>query len=333
MKVLVADDETLSRKSLGFYLKGLGYDVRQAVNGREALEVWRAETPRILLTDWNMPEMDGADLCRTIRAEEGDEYTYIIMVTSRDKSADLLTGFEAGVGDYLTKPVGKEELHVRLKAGERIFSLQDKDMVIFAMAKLSETRDPETGYHLERIQGYCRILAEKLAREPAVFPEINRQFIEIIYATSPLHDVGKVGIPDRILLKPGRLTVEEFDVMKSHTVISYETLHSAIQKNPRALYLRMSAEIARSHHERFDGGGYPDGLAGEPIPLSGRILAVADVYDALISKRVYKEAFSHADTRKIILEGRGAHFDPNIVDAFLACEDDIIELAARLKED
>lgn len=333
MKVLVADDERLSRKALGFYLKKLGYDVLLAANGREALEIWRAETPRILITDWNMPEMDGADLCRTIRAAEGDEYTYIIMVTSRGASADLVTGFEAGVDDYLTKPVGKDELHVRLKAGERIFSLQDKDMVIFAMAKLAETRDPETGYHLERIQGYCRILADTLAREPAVFPEINRQFIETIYATSPLHDVGKVGIPDSILLKPGRLTDEEFTIMKSHTVIGYETLHSAIQKNPRAVYLRMSAEIARTHHERFDGTGYPDGLAGESIPLSGRILAVADVYDALISKRVYKEAFSHADTRTIILEGRGSHFDPRIVDAFLACEEAVMAIAKKFKED
>lgn len=333
MKVLVADDETLSRKTLGFYLKRLGYDVLQAANGREALEVWRAETPRILITDWNMPEMDGADLCRTIRAAEGDEYTYIIMVTSRGDSADLVTGFEAGVDDYLTKPVGKDELHVRLKAGERIFSLQDKDMVIFAMAKLAETRDPETGYHLERIQGYCRILAETLASDPRVFPEINRQFIETIYATSPLHDVGKVGIPDRILLKPGRLNDQEFNIMKSHTVIGYETLHSAIEKNPRAVYLRMSAEIARSHHERFDGSGYPDGLAGEAIPLSGRILAVADVYDALISKRVYKEAFSHADTREIILEGRGSHFDPRIVDAFLACEEAVLAIAKKFKED
>jgi putative two-component system response regulator len=333
MKVLVADDERLSRKALGFYLKKLGYDVLLAENGREALEIWRAETPRILITDWNMPEMDGADLCRTIREAEGDEYTYIIMVTSRGASADLVTGFEAGVDDYLTKPVGKDELHVRLKAGERIFSLQDKDMVIFAMAKLAETRDPETGYHLERIQGYCRILADTLAREPVVFPEINRQFIETIYATSPLHDVGKVGIPDRILLKPGRLTDEEFTIMKSHTVIGYETLHSAIEKNPRAVYLRMSAEIARAHHERFDGTGYPDGLAGESIPLSGRILAVADVYDALISKRVYKDAFSHADTRAIILEGRGSHFDPRIVDAFLACEEGVMAIARKFKED
>lgn len=332
MKALVVDDEKLSRKTLGFYLQRLGYDVLQASDGNEALNIWRDQSPKVLLTDWNMPEMDGAELCRMVRSEEGDEYTYIIMITSRAEPADLVAGFNAGVDDYLTKPVRKDELYVRLKAGERIFSLQDKDMVIFALAKLAETRDPETGYHLERIQGYCRVLAETLARDRTVFPEINRQFVETIHATSPLHDVGKVGISDRILLKPGRLNDDEFAIMKSHTVIGYETLHSAFEKNPKAAYLRMSAEIARAHHERFDGTGYPDGLVGETIPLSARIVAVADVYDALISKRIYKDAFSHEDTRAIILEGRNTHFDPRIVDAFLGVEETILAIAKKFSE-
>lgn len=203
-------------------------------------------------------------------------------------------------------------------------------MVIFALARLAETRDPETGYHLERIQGYSRILAQAL--DQGDFPDINRQFVETLYATSPLHDIGKVGIPDRILLKPGRLTGEEFAIMKSHTTIGYETLRSAYRKNPRAAYLRMSAEIARSHHERFDGTGYPEGLAGDDIPLAARIVAVADVYDALITKRVYKDAFSHEITRGIILDGRGSQFDPRIVDAFVSVEDHIHEVAHRFRE-
>ncbi len=330
MKVLVVDDEKLSRRTIGFYMEKLGYTVFLAEDGRQALQCWRDESPKIVLTDWNMPEMDGAELCRVIRREEGEDYTYLIMITSRENSADLVTGFEAGADDYLTKPVRKDELAARIKAAERIFSLQDKDMVIFALARLAETRDPETGYHLERIQSYSRLLAQAL--DQRVFPEISRQFIETLYATSPLHDIGKVGIPDRILLKPGRLTDKEFAIMKSHTTIGYETLRSAYRKNPRAAYLRMSAEIARSHHERFDGSGYPEGLAGDAIPLSARIVAVADVYDALISKRVYKEAFSHEVTCGIILDARGSHFDPRLVDAFTAVEKDIHNVACRFKE-
>lgn len=332
MKVLVVDDEKLSRKTLGFYMEKLGYKVFLAENGQQGLQCWQDESPRIVLTDWNMPVMDGAELCRFIREKEGDDYTYLIMITSREESADLVTGFEAGVDDYLTKPVRKDELIVRIKAAERIFSLQDKDMVIFALARLAETRDPETGYHLERIQGYSRILAQTLLQTPEVFPEVNRQFIEMIFATSPLHDIGKVGIPDRILLKPGSLTDDEFAIMKTHTTIGYETLHSAYRRNPRAAYLRMSAEIARSHHERFDGRGYPDGLAGDDIPLAARIVAVADVYDAMISKRVYKEAFSHAKTRESILAGRGTQFDPRLIDVFLVAEERIREVARRFQE-
>ncbi|GAB6057259.1 HD domain-containing phosphohydrolase [Desulfonatronum parangueonense] len=332
MKVLIADDEKLSRKTLGFYVEKLGHEVLLAENGTQALQIWKDQSPKIVLTDWNMPVMDGAELCRRIRHDEGDDYTYVIMITSRGNSSDLVAGFEAGVDDYLTKPVRRDELFVRLKAGERIFSLQDKDMVIFALAKLAETRDPETGYHLERIQGYCRILAEALIGDSANFPEVNRHFIETIHATSPLHDVGKVGIPDRILLKPDRLTDEEFQIMKTHTTIGYETLHSAYRKNPKAAYLRMSAEIARAHHEHWNGNGYPDGLKGEAIPLSARILAVADVYDALISKRIYKSAFTHDTARTIIIDGRGTHFDPRIVEAFLAKEDDILAVARRFQE-
>lgn len=330
MKVLIVDDEKLSRKTLGFYMEKMGYKVVLAENGRQALQCWRDESPKIVLTDWNMPEMDGVELCRTIRGEEGEDYTYLIMVTSREDSGDLVAGFDAGVDDYLTKPVRKDELSARIKAAERIFSLQDKDMVIFALARLAETRDPETGYHLERIQGYSRILA--LALDRSDFPEVNRQFVETLYATSPLHDIGKVGIPDRILLKPGRLTDKEFSIMKTHSTIGYETLRSAYRKNPRAAYLRMSAEIARSHHERFDGSGYPQGLSGDDIPLSARIVSVADVYDALISKRVYKEAFSHDKTREIIVEGRGTQFDPRLVDAFVSAERDILEVARRFQE-
>ena len=331
MKALVVDDEKLSRKTLSFYMQKLGYQVFQAENGVEALKIWQDESPSIVLTDWNMPEMDGAELCRKIRHQDG-EYTYLIMITSREETGDLVGGFDAGADDYLTKPVCRDELTARLKAAERIFSLRDKEMIIFSLAKLAEARDPDTGYHLERIQGYSKVLAEALSGKAEEFPEVNRHFIEIIHDTSPLHDIGKVGIPDRILLKPERLSEGEFNIMKTHTIIGYETLHSAWCKNPHAAYLRMSAEIARSHHERWDGSGYPDGLSGTDIPLSARIVALVDVYDALISKRIYKVAFKHEHAREIILKNRGSHFDPAIVDAFLEVEHDFRDMAYRFRE-
>jgi len=333
MLVLIAEDETISRKTLAMFCRKIGYDTILAANGREAYDLWLEHRPRIVVTDWNMPVMDGLALSKKIRESAMDDYTYIIMVTSRDESTDLVEGFHAGVDDYLTKPVNKAELEVRLRSCERILTLQDKETVIFSLAKLAETRDPETGLHLERMQSYCRVISEKLL-ENKLYPEtVNRRFVEDIYSTSPLHDIGKVGIPDHILQKPGRLTEDEFTIMKTHTLIGCHTLQSSIEKNPRANYLKMSAQIARSHHEKWDGSGYPDGLSKEAIPLSARILAIADVYDALASKRVYKEAFSHEKTRSIILGGKDTHFDPQLVDVFLECEDEFIQILNRFREE
>ena len=331
MKVLIVDDEKLSLKTLSFYMGKLGYKVLQAENGQDALQIWRTESPRIVLTDWNMPKMDGAELCRCIRREDSD-YTYIIFITSREDISDLLIGFEAGADDYLTKPVIKDELTVRVKAAERIFLLRDKEMVIYALAKLTEARDSETGCHLERIQGFAKLIAEELSKKPELFPEVNRQYIEIIHTTSVLHDIGKVGIPDRILLKPGKLTPEEFAIMQTHSTIGYEALNSVYQKKPNAAYLRIAAEIALSHHERWDGSGYPNRLSGTNIPLSARIIAVADVYDALISKRVYKGPFSHEKSMSLIIDGKGRQFDPDIVDAFLEVEADVLRVAQRYSD-
>lgn len=333
MQVLIAEDDKISRKTLALYIKKLGYEPLTAADGKEALQLWLENRPRIILTDWNMPGIDGVELCSMVREAEMDEYTYVIMITSRDESDDLIHGFESGVDDYLTKPVNKAELAVRLKSSERIFSLQSKDTVIFAMAKLAETRDPETGLHLERIQSYCKLISEFLLKN-SIYPEkVSRRFIDDIYATSPLHDIGKVGIPDHILLKPGRLDEQEFEIMKTHTTIGYDTLRSTIDQNPKANFLKMSAEIAKNHHEKWDGSGYPDGLKGQDIPLAARILAVADVYDALASKRVYKDAFSHEKTRAIIIEGKGSHFDPVLVDVFLDCQADFASVLEKFREE
>ena len=280
-----------------------------------------------------MPGMDGLELCTRIRAGEGSQYIYIIMVTSREDVNDLVRGMDAGADDFITKPFVKEEVAVRIRAGERISGFETRDIVIFSLARLVESRDSETGHHLERIRHYSKTLAITISKSDNPSEEIDGLFVDNIFLTSPLHDIGKVGIPDHILLKPGRFDDEEFEIMKRHSRIGFDTLNEALKRYPKADYLRMSAEIALSHHEKFNGTGYPDGLKGEQIPLSARIVALADVYDALVSKRIYKEAYSHDKAKSIIEQERGEHFDPRVVDAFLSCKEEFIEIFKRFSED
>ena len=331
MKILIVDDEFVSRKKMDLLVRNLGYETLVANDGIEGWEVWKNERPKMVITDWMMPRMDGLELCKKIREAEGSEYIYIIMVTSKEDVNDLVMGMDAGADDFITKPFVKEELAVRIRAGERISSFETRDIVIFSLARLVESRDSETGNHLERIRHYSRALTTAILQSNNS-PEIDTLFQDNIFLTSPLHDIGKIGIPDYILLKPGALDDQEFEVMKKHTVIGFETLNEALQKYPKADYLRMSAEIALSHHERFDGSGYPNGLKGEMIPLSARIVGLADVYDALVSKRVYKEAYQHDVAKSIIENERERHFDPMIVDAFLSCEDKFVEISRRFSE-
>ena len=332
MKILIVDDELVSRKKMEKLLQSLGYETLVACDGEEGLDLWQHEAPKIVVTDWVMPKLNGIDLCRKIRSSKNADYTYIIMVTSKSETSDLVAGMEAGADDFIPKPFNKDELSVRIRAGERVISSQTKEVVIFALAKLAESRDEDTGSHLERIRHYSKLLAETVAGFDDAPAAIDRNFIDNIYHTSPLHDIGKIGIPDYILLKPGRLNDKEFETMKTHSVIGYETLSEALERYPHAEYLRMSAQIALFHHEKYDGSGYPQGLSGEEIPLSARIVALADVYDALICRRVYKEAFSHEIAKSIISEERGRHFDPMVVKAFFHCEDRFIEISKRFKD-
>jgi putative two-component system response regulator len=333
MKILIADDELVSRKKMELLINSLGHETLNAADGREAWQIWNEERTRMVITDWVMPGMDGLEFCQRIRSAEGSQYTYIIMVTSKSNIKDLVAGIDGGADDFISKPFVKEELLVRIRAGERLLGIETRDIVIFSMAKLAESRDPETGYHLERIQYYSKILAETIARLENPPGEIDRLFIDNIFHTSPLHDIGKIGTPDYVLLKPGRLDDNEFEIMKRHSRIGYETLNDALVRYPKADYLKMSAEIALSHHEKYDGSGYPEGLQGEAIPLSARIVALADVYDALVSKRVYKDAYRHDMAKAVILQGTGSHFDPMVIDAFLNCEESFVEISERFKED
>lgn len=320
MHVLVAEDDCVSAEMLAEAVRHFGYDVTVAADGGEALDQVRTGRFRMLVTDWEMPVLSGIQLCREIRRRPWASYIYVILLTSHDDRGHNVIGIDSGADDFLTKPFYPEELRVRLRAAERLLALESRDLTIFALAKLAESRDNETGSHLDRMREYCRVLAEEMTAVPRYQGLLDGEYAQLLYLTSPLHDIGKVGIPDQVLLKPGRLTREEFEVMKGHSRLGGETLNTLAHAHPEAAFLAMARDIALSHHERFDGSGYPFGLAGEEIPLCGRITALADVYDALTSKRVYKPAYSHEESRRLILDGRGSQFDPEVVDAFLRQE-------------
>jgi putative two-component system response regulator len=319
-RVLIVDDDDFSLEVLRGTLTEAGYNVTATRDGCHALDLLRSGSFRLVISDWVMPQMDGLELCRQIRGAELPSYVYVVLLTARHEDHDVVEALSAGADDFLTKPFEPAELRVRLRAGERILSLETRDVTIFAMAKLAESRDPETGAHLERIRHYCRLIARHLSAEPKFSSDVDTDYLRLIYLTSPLHDIGKVAIPDCVLLKPGRLSDREFEIMKTHTTIGAQTLQATVQQYPGVPFLTMARDIALTHHEHFDGTGYPGGLAGDAIPLCGRIVAVADVYDALTSKRVYKEAFTHDVTRSMILDESGKHFDPDIVEAFAANE-------------
>ncbi len=332
MKVLIVDDDDMALTVLERALTQAGHEVAMARHGGEALATLRADSCRLVISDWVMPEMDGLELCRRIRSEDFPGYVYVILLTSRDAASDIVEGLSAGADDFIAKPFEPDELRVRVRAGERILGLETRDVAIFAMAKLAESRDPETGEHLERMRNYSQIVAQHLATAGEFSHVIDEDFVRLIYLTSPLHDIGKVGIPDCVLLKPGRLSDREFEIMKTHTTIGADTLDAAVRKYPGVRYLRLAKDIASAHHERFDGSGYPAALSGGEIPLCGRIVALADVYDALTSKRTYKQAFTHEVARCMILEESGKHFDPDCVDAFIENEEKFLAVREAFAE-
>ena len=333
MRALIVDDDEFSLELLQDVLNQLGHEVERAADGAEALAKLRRGDIHLVITDWEMPAMNGLELCRAVREGDFDGYVFIIMLTSREGGQQKIEGLHAGADAFLTKPLNPEELLVSLKTAERILALETRDLAMFALAKLSESRDPETGAHVERVQSYARLLAQFLSTTERYHDLIDTEFVRLIFQTSPLHDIGKVGIPDNVLLKPGRLTDQEMTIMRTHVTLGAQTLEASLQRFPGVQFLQMARDIAVAHHERWDGKGYPAGLVGTEIPLAARIVALADVYDALTSRRVYRDAMSHAQAKTLIVRERGAHFDPDIVEAFLRTEPRFIEIKEQFRDD
>jgi len=342
-KVLLVDDNTANLQVLRENLDGLGYKLLIAKSGKSALEIVRKACPDLLLLDIMMPEMDGYEVCRRLKAAEESRHIPVIFLTAMADAEDEAKGLALGAVDYITKPINPDLVrarvrnHLELKRHrdhlEQLVRVKTREVqltqavMIESLATLAEYRDPETGGHIKRTQNYVKALAVRLKGHPRFRDLLDEQAIELLYLSAPLHDIGKVGVRDNILLKPGRLEDAEFAEMQKHTLFGEEALRITEQKLGKSTFLRHAREIAGSHQEKWDGSGYPRGLKGEAIPVSGRLMALADVYDALISKRVYKPPFPHAKAVQIIQEGRGTHFDPDVVDAFLALEDTFRNIA------
>ena len=327
-KILVAEDSLSQRMMISRHLRNWEYDVLEAADGVEAFTAFRQQSPAIIITDLDMPEMNGFQLIEQIRRQEIAR-TYIIVLSASDDKSSVVSALALGADDYLVKPYHPEELRVRLTGAERVLRLQNQELLIFAMAQMVDTRSPETGAHLDRVQYFSRRIAEELAAEGDSF--VTASWISQLFSLSPLHDIGKIGIPDAILNKPGRLTPEEFSIMKEHVDIG-ASVFSRIYERTHYAPFAFATDIIRYHHEKWDGSGYPQGLSGADIPLCGRILALADVYDAISSKRVYKPAFPREQCWDIINSGRGSHFDPRLVDIFNRNEDYFWNIVEELRD-
>jgi putative two-component system response regulator len=336
--ILIVDDVPANLTLLAGMLKEKGYHVRPVPSGKLALKAVEREAPDLILLDITMPEMDGFEVCRKLKDDVRFHDIPVIFISALTETLDKVKAFGSGGVDYVTKPFQFEEVEARVETHlklhryqqrleelvqEKVYEISASQLsTIFALSKLAESRDTDTGKHLERVQTYCRMLAEKLGQEAPYNSEIDKAFIYDIINASPLHDIGKVAIPDHVLLKAGKLTPEEFGIMKKHPSVGASTMAAVRAIYPGNNFINMGIAIAMSHHERWDGAGYPDGLKGEDIPLSARIMAVADVYDALRSKRCYKPSLSREQSREIVASGSGTQFDPEAVAAFLAIEEE-----------
>ena len=354
--ILVVDDTPDNLALMSELLTGT-YHLKIANNGERALKLATSGAlPDLILLDIMMPDMDGYEVCRRLQTDPITRAIPIIFLTAKIGVGDEEKGLELGAVDYLAKPISPPILMARIKIhlalkGQADF-LRDtaaflsaevdkrthevtaiQDVTILAMASLAETRDADTGNHIRRTQHYVKILAEHLQKKSNFADQINDRFVQLIFKSAPLHDIGKVGIPDRILLKPGKLNAAEWEIMKTHTTLGHDAIEKAEQAlGARVDFLSMAKQIALSHQEKWDGSGYPEGLQGTDIPLAARMMALADVYDALISRRIYKDDMPIDQAVEIIVKGKGSHFDPDLVDAFIEIQDQFFAIAQRFMD-
>lgn len=366
--ILIVDDTPQNLTVLGELLKP-HYRVRAANSGERALRAAGTDPrPDLILLDVMMPEMDGHEVLGRLRENVETRNTPVIFITAMAATEDEEFGLELGAVDYITKPFNPSIVLARVRTQLELKQARDRlarendwleeevarrmrenllvqDLGVRALSCLAEARDNETGLHIVRTQSFVEVLARKLADHPRFRNALSGERLDMIVKAAPLHDLGKVGIPDAILLKPGKLTPEEFEIMKAHPVIGADAIgkamgqaltgadeHTAEQAPGAFAFLQVASEISLGHHEKWDGSGYPSGIAGEAIPASARLMALADVFDALTCRRVYKPAMPVEKARQIIVEGRGTHFDPDIVDTFLACLDEFVDIATRLAD-
>ncbi len=351
--ILVIDDTPDNLSLMSALLKD-SYKVKVANHGDKGLKIATSENPPdLILLDVMMPDIDGYQVCRQLKANAATRDIPVIFLTAKSEEDEEQKGLELGAVDYITKPINPSIVLARIKTQLQLKAaadfLKDKaaylegevakrtqevsaiqDVTILAMASLAETRDSDTGNHIRRTQYYVKALAEKLRPNPRFTAFLTDQNINTLFKSAPLHDIGKVGIPDCILLKPGRFEPHEMEIMKTHTTLGRD----AIQQAENALgieveFLTVAKEIAFGHQEKWNGSGYPSGLSGDDIPISARLMAVADVYDALVSRRVYKEGMPHEKAVQIIIDGKGSHFDPDMVDAFIEIQGEFLAIAQR----
>jgi putative two-component system response regulator len=340
--ILVVDDTPENLAVLGDLLMNQ-HHVRVANSGERALQLVHLDPrPDLILLDVSMPGMDGYQVLERLKAQTETHEIPVIFVTAMNSIEDEERGLALGAVDYITKPLRPSIILARVRAQLEVKRTRDllrnhnflleaevnrrmqenqliQDVSIHALARLAETRDPETGNHILRTQSYVRQLAWRLKDHPRFAHRLSDHYIQLLVQSAPLHDIGKVGIPDSILLKPGPLTAEEWVIMKTHARLGSDAIEHAERDAAKSVeFLVLAKEIAHWHHEKWDGSGYPDGLSGDAIPVSARLMALADVFDALISKRVYKDPLPYRQARDIIAEGHGRHFDPDVTDAFLS---------------
>jgi len=336
IEVLVVDDDPQLRRAIGRILKIWNYDPIGVPDGLTALKVLKQRNEsgnplRIILLDLKLPGVDGITVIKNIRSDPSITYEpYIVVLSAINDKEAILQAIKEGANDYITKPFEMDELKVRLEAAKRVLAVELREALIKSLSAITEFKSLETGFHIERVQKFSHLLAEEYMRRKP--DRLTPDDVRNIYHASPLHDIGKVGIPDRILTKPGKLTPEEFEIMKQHTVIGAEIISRAKRAHPYSPLLDTIYNVVRYHHEWWDGTGYPDGLRRDEIPIEARIVAVADVYDAITSQRVYKPAYPHRRAVEEIITYSGTQFDPEVVEVFLSLEETFAKIMEEMKD-